>query len=285
MALTAYIDDATMIRNGALIDDDQYDWHPDRAVIDGVRKSLGLREGGRDLEKSPMFADANEYPDEMLLDEHDLMLAFEQQRADHATFFDFRQRATTNHLLDSLDQDGFGLCWNFSSTKAIMYARASAGFIGPILSGWWGAGKINKWKDEGGWGENSMRHAFKFGVPTLAQCPHYDKKYDTPENDKLALEHLVSEYWETSEDKDKRTHQMLSHLAIGDGGGVIDLNWMGHSMASCYVSRYVSMHDFDLDTDNSWGMSAGTQGTYRCKGSKARPDGYVICRVAKATAA
>lgn len=278
-----YIDDATMIRNGALIDEDLHDWHPDRAVIDGVRMGTGLKESAP--AKFAMFADANEYPDELLLDEHDLKLAFEQQRADHATLYDLRMRPSTHHLLDSLNQTQHSLCWNFSTTKAIMCARALAGFIGPKLSGWWGAGKINHWKDEGGWGENSMLHAAKFGVPTDAQCPAFDRKYDTPENDRLALEHLVSEYFKTSNDKEKRTQQMLSHLAIGDGAGVIDLNWMSHSMASLYVSRYATMHDFDLDTDNSWGQSAGKDGTYRCKGPKARPDGYIICRVAKATAA
>ncbi len=283
MKILPYIDDATMIRNGALIDEDLHDWHPDRTVVDGVRMGCGLKESAP--AKFAMFADANEYPDHLLLDEHDLKLAFEQQRADHATLYDLRMRPSTNHLLDSLNQTQHSLCWNFSTTKIIMYARALAGFIGPILSGWYNAGKIKKWHDQGGWGESSMLYAAEHGVPTLAQCPAFDKKYDTPENDKLALEHLVSEYFKTSQDKAKRTHQMLSQLATGDGGGVIDLNWMSHSMAALYVSRYVSMHDFDLDTDNSWGQSAGKDGTYRCKGPKACPDGYIICRVAKATAA
>ncbi len=283
MMISPYIDDVTMIRHGALIDEDLHDWHDDRVIVDGVHMGRGLKES--EHSKLLLFADANEYPDELLLDEHDLMLAFEQQRVDKADLFCLRQRPTTKGLLNSLNQTQHSLCWNFSTTMAIMAARALAGFLGPILSGWWGAGKINHWVDEGGWGENSMLHAAKYGVPTLAQCPEYSKKYDTPENDKLALEHLVSEFFKTSQDKDKRTHQMLSHMAIGDGAGVIDLNWMSHSMASWYVSRYVSMHDFDLDTNNSWGQSAGKDGMYRCKGPKARPDGYIICRVAKATAA
>ncbi len=283
MTIAPYVDDATMIRHGALIDEDLHDWHDDRVIVDGVRMGRGLKES--EHSKLLLFADANEYPDELLLDEHDLKLAFEQQRADHATLYDLRQRASTKGLLNSLNQTQHSLCWNFSTTKAIMYARAQAGFLGPKLSGWWGAGKINHWVDEGGWGENSMLHAAKYGVPTDEQCPAFDRKYDTPENDKLALEHLVSEFFKTSQDKDKRTHQMLSHQATGDGAGVTDLNWMSHSMAACYISRYVSMNDFDMDTDNSWGQSAGKDGTYRCKGPKARPDGYIICRVAKATAA
>ena len=279
MANTHYPDDAAYIRAGALIDDDQHDWHPDRAVVNGLRQSLGLVP--RDFEKEPMYAAANEYPDSMLLDEKELKEAFEQQKADRATLWDLRNRA--NGLLDSLDQNGKGLCWAFSTTKAIMYARAMSGFIGPKLSGWWIAGRIMSWRDQGGWGEASMKYAAQFGIVTDAQCPAYNKKYDTPENNKLALEHLVSEWWETSEDKDKRTHQMLSAMALGIGGGVFDSNQMGHSMSSCYCPRFVSLHDMDIVCDNSWGHGdATTKGTYLMKGSKARPDGYVICRVSKA---
>ncbi len=262
--------------NALITDDNVHDFEP--PTIDGHKFCTGLIP--RDYDKSPHCANAGEYPDDLLISEADLKDAFEQQQADHATLFDLRERS--DHHLDSLDQDGLGLCWNFSTTKAVMYARRLAGLPMIALSPWWIAGRINSWRDQGGWGEASMAYSAKHGLPTLELCPKYDRKYDTPEVEKAALEHVTLEFWETSQDKDKRNHQRLSAYARGFCP-VDDYNSIGHSMAGCRVPRYVSFHDYDVDDDNSWTMKSGNKGLYRMKGKQAWADGCVICRVSKAT--
>lgn len=274
--MTPNISDDAFRQAGALIDDTVTTFEP--PTIDGHKMSMGL--APRDFDAHPMFANGAEFPDHLLIPESDLKNAFEDQRGQHATLFDLRERA--GGALDSLDQNGFGLCWYFSTTKANMYARAIAGLPMLKLSPWWGAGKINKWADRGGWCERSMAHAVQYGQPLYDLCPKYSREYDTPEVEKAALDHQVIEFWETSENKDKRAHQVLS-AAFRGFPMACDYNHMSHSMAFCCIPRFASLGDFDLDCDNSWGMKSGVKGIYRLKGWKARPDSCVIARVSKAT--
>lgn len=270
------MDDATFRAAGALIDNSVSDF--EAPTIDGHQYMKGL--APRDYDAHPMFANGLEFPDELLIPESDLKDAYDDYVGQHATLFDLRERA--NGYLDSLDQDGLGLCWYFSSTKAHMYARKRAGLPDVKLSPWWGAGKVNGWRDRGGWCEASMAHIAKYGQPLLELCPEYAKKFDTPEVETNAAEHTVVEFWETSQDKDKRSHQCLSWWFRG-GSGANDYNHLSHSMAFCRVTRFGGLNDYDLDCDNSWTMKSGVKGLMRLKGGKAPPDSAVLVRVAKAT--
>ncbi len=269
--------DDTHFRNRAgLIDEHTNDFEP--PTIDGHKYCTGL--APRDYDKHPMFARGAEFPDELLLDDHDLKLAFEDQLANKWTLFDLREHA--GGYLDSLDQDGLGLCWYFSSTKAYMYARKRAGLPDIKVSPWWGAGQINKWRDQGGWCEASAAHMVEHGLPRLELCPKYSREYDKPEVKTDATTRLLREFWETSQDKDKRNHQTLSAYARGFSCAE-DYNHMGHSMAGCRIVGFEGLGRYDKDADNSWGSKAGADGLYRLKGSKARNDACVIFRVASAT--
>ncbi len=270
------MDDNAFRLVGALNDDSVTSFEPPK--IDGHQYCTGL--APRDYDAHPMFANGKEFPDELLIPESDLKDAYDDYIGNQLTLLHLRELA--NGALNSLDQDGLGLCWYFSTTKANMYARARAGLPMIPLSPWWGAGKINHWADRGGWCEKSMAHAAQYGQPILELCPKYDRKYDTPEVEKAALDHVVLEFWETSQDKGKRSHQFLS-AAFRGFSGAVDYNHMGHSMAFCWVPRFASLSDYDVDCDNSWGMKSGVKGLYRLKAGKARPDSCVIARVSKAT--
>lgn len=263
-------------RAGSYISGD-HEWHPDRAVINGVRMGTGLDVEG--LRNHEYFASAGEFPDSLLLDEKDLKAAFELQAANESSLYHLRKRLAG--LLDSLNQGHYGLCWAFSSTKAVMYIRAIMGLLIKKLSSWWVAGIVKGWRDQGGWGEASLDQIIKAGVPEYDLCPSYDKKYATPEVAENAKLHIVTEWWEGSSDKDKATHQMLTAYALGLPP-VCDYNHMGHSMCGCRVASFKSLNEFEVDDDNSWGMDAGTEGLYRLANGKAKPDGLVIPRVALA---
>ncbi len=274
---TSYISDDVFRLAHALIDQHTPETKTG-PTIDGHTYSTGLAE--RNYAEHPMFANGAEFPDEFLMDEHDLKVAFDDQWGNHATMFDMRERA--DHYLDSLDQDGLGLCWDFSTVKTWMYIRESDGLPRIRPSEWWIAGRINGWRDQGGFCEKSMAYLVKHGIPRHELCPSYDRKYDTPAAEADALNHRALEFWETSQDKDKRSHQCLSAWARG-WASPVDFNHMGHSMAFCRVVRFGGIGDYDIDCDNSWSMKAGVKGLYRLKGSKARPDACVILRTTMAT--
>lgn len=271
------MDDSHFRANAALIDDSNaHDFEP--PTIDGHKFCTGL--APRDYDAHPMFANGKEFPDELLLDEHDLKAAFDDQLGHKSSLFDLREHA--GGYLDSLDQDGLGLCWYFNVCKMVMYARKRAGLPDVPLSPWWGAGKINHWADRGGYCERGLAHASEFGLPRLDLCPRYKREFDTPEVDKAALDHLVEEFWETSRDREKRNHQYLTAMALGYAAGG-DYDSLGHSMASCRIVNYQGMGSYDADADNSWTMKSGVKGLYRLKGRKACPDACVITRISKAT--
>lgn len=267
--------DAQFRAANALADDDTDIVPP---VIDGQRMTLGLIP--RDYDKVPCGSNGNEFPDSLLIPEDTLKDAYETYVQTRISFFNLRKRV--GGYLDSLNQNGYGLCWEFSTIKSYMYAREIAGLVRFMPSWWWIAGKINKWADRGGWCERSAAYLVQHGVPRFDLCPEYSKKYDTPEAEQDAKNHTLTEFWDTSDDKAKRAHQCLSAYLTGFCGPM-DFNHMGHSMAFGYVSRFVSLYDFDVDCDNSWGMKSGVDGYYRLKGRKAMPDSAVLFRVTKAT--
>lgn len=270
------ISDSAFRAAGALIDESVSDFEP--PTIDGHKFQTGL--APRNFDTNPMYGTGKEFPDELLLDEHDLKQAFADQEAYHSSLLDLREMA--GGYLDSLDQNGFGLCWNFSTTKGIMYARERAGLPRIPLSAWYGAGIINKWRDQGGWCEASAAFAVQHGTPRLDLCPKYDREYDTEATKADAATRLLKEFWETSDDKDKRSHQYLSAMARGFSGAC-DYNHMGHSMAACRIVNFKSLEEYDADDDNSWSMKSGVKGLYRLKGRKARPDACVLFRTVSLT--
>jgi len=259
-------------RANAYLDKDADDFVP--PVIDGVKMGLGL--SARDMRTDPRAEGLEEYPDDLLIPEADIKGMLAEQIANHASLFELRERS--NGQLDSLNQSHYGLCWAFSSTKAAMYAEAVAGNPITKLSPWYVAGMIKGWRDEGGWGEASTKFLLEQGAPKYESCPDYSKKYATAEVAAEAKKNLLLEAWIGSGDKEKRCHQMVSNFLRGNSG-VLDLNWMGHSMSGCRLVSFTSFRKLEVDTDNSWGMGSGVKGLYRLVDSKAMPDDLVMPRV------
>lgn len=268
---------------GALIDDGDNNWSADRLMVNGERKSTGLIR--RDYGADPQYSVAEPFPDSLLLDEHDLREAFAQQQANHSTFHDLRLRV--NGALDSLDQNGKSLCWCFSTTKATMYIDGIQGNTIHKKSAWFLAGILNQWQDHGGWGSKSLAQVVKAGIPLYDLCPTFQRPsgaaMDACMND--GAKRKVTRWYEGASDKDKATHQMLTAFALGTMCPILDLQWMSHSMCGMWVPHFQSFDDFEVDTDNSWGMKAGIEGMYKLVNGKAKPDGLVIAVATQALAA
>lgn len=216
------------------------------------------------------------FPTENLIDKSEWADRLNEQKKNKATLLDIRE--AHYDTLKSLDQDGLGLCWAFSTTKAVMYLRQLMGVTPIRLSAWYVAGVIKGWRDQGGWGAASLAQVVKGGVPAESYCPSYHSKFDTPETQANAALHEVTEWWDGVDDPDLNTKICVSML-LQTTPCVVDLNDMGHSM--CCVGFEVS--PFALIFDNSWGTNGDPLGLYRGTGARARPDGLVIPRVSLPT--
>jgi hypothetical protein len=219
------------------------------------------------------------YPASLLIDEAEWPERLAEQKAKKSSLRDLRE--AYYETLKSLDQNGFGLCWMFSTTKASMYSRILAGLPPLRLSAYWGAGQVKNWRDEGGWGSESMTFVAQSGLPEETFCPAYKKSYDTPEAKANAALHQITKWWDGTESREQNRKIMISSFLLGLPN-VLDLNWLGHSMAGCYLD---SINPLVVYADNSWGAidQFGPKGLYKLTGDKAIPDNIVVSGVVEAS--
>lgn len=219
------------------------------------------------------YSAAPEFPDSELIDEAEWPERLAEIRATKSGLLEIRE--LYYEYLKSLDQDGLGLCWAFSTTKAVMYVRKIMGLPIVRLSAWYVAGIIKGWRDEGGWGAASLEFVATKGVPAESLCPSYKSSYDTQATRDNALLHKATEWWDGSNDPNKAQKQLVSML-LKRTPCVTDLNDMGHSMCAIDIA---SLNPLKIVYDNSWGASGDPLGLYIGSGARARPDGLVIPRV------
>lgn len=243
-----------------------------------VPKDYGTGLIPRPLKKFPIgcFAYAAEFPDSELIPDSEWSERFEKMRSDKTGLLDLRKEYYD--ILHSYDQNGFGLCWAFSSTKASAYHRVLSGLTPMRLSAYWVAGQVKGWRDQGGWGAESLEMLVGSGAPVESYCPKYSRQYDTPDARANAALHKVTEWWDGSDNPTKAQKQLVSMLLQGRPC-VVDLNVMGHSMCAIDIG---SLNPLEIIYDNSWG-DGGEDGLYRGRGAYARPDGLVIPRVVTAS--
>lgn len=178
-------------------------------------------------------------------------------------------------LLKSLNQNGLGLCWNFSGTKSNMYKQAKQNNNAKRMSGWWGAGIINGWRDRGGWGVKGIELQASQGCPEESFCPSYKSQHNTAECQANAALHKITEWWDGTDDRQTNMLIMIWAFLVGHVAPVLDFNHIAHSMCGCYLE---SLDPLTIWCDNSWGESSGVKGMYKLVGNKAIPDGIVVPR-------
>jgi hypothetical protein len=244
-------------------------------IIDGDHRSRGLIPRNYGSHPVGYIPAAPPMPDEELIPESEWADRLAEQQATKSSLLDLRQQEY--ETLKSLDQDGYGYCWAFSTTKAVMYARTKAGQPRERLSAWGVAAIIKGYRDEGGWGAESLEWIVQNGIPSLDVWPQAQVKraLDTPQMRADAAKRKVTEWWDGSNNRELAKKQMVTAYLQGIPC-VCDYNWWGHSVCGIAV---VSLNPFRCAIDNSWGEKAGDKGIYILEGQKAIPDGLVIPRV------
>jgi hypothetical protein len=202
---------------------------------------------------------------------------------------DIRLTGNNEQIIPSLDQDGKGFCWAHSSTSAIMMLRAVANLPYVGLSAYAIACIIKSYRDEGGWGAESMDFVTQRGVPSEAFWPmqSMSRSNDKPETWANAALHKVTEGWVdmASAQYDRNlTFDQVGTLLLCNIPVVVDFSWWSHSVCAIDLVE-ISSGSFGLRILNSWGDGWSDHGMGVLEGNRAIPDGSVAPRVTVAAAA
>lgn len=212
---------------------------------------------------------APSYPDSLIINPSDYASRFADQQQAKTSLWDVRE--ANYETLKSYDQNGYGLCWAFSSTKAATYLRVLLGVPGARLAPYYVAGEIKGWRDQGGNGDESLAFITSNGVPQESFCPNYSSKNATPAAAANAALNKIA-VWHDGSDRCKEAMISAGLLTLP---GVGDFDFLSHSMAFCYIA---SINPLVTVWDNSWGAidQYGAKGTYIIKGSHAVPDNFFV---------
>lgn len=244
-------------------------------VIDGQPKAHGL-----------VPRDYRLYPPEMFDPPRDLQL-IDLASQDPAEVNARCDRVRELCTWESLDQNGQGYCWMYSTTAAVMFLRALSNLPHVRLSAHAGACKVKNFRDEGGWCGLSAKFHREVGCPSVAFWPEksMSRSNDRPEVWANGALHKVIEEWVdlTRDIYDQNlTLQQVDTCSFILIPMAWDFNWWGHSVFGCGV-RKVEDGSWGRQIRNSWTDEWGEKGWAILRGSKAVPNGAVALRVTGAS--
>tara|TARA_R110000803_G_scaffold114775_2_gene183190 strand:- start:896 stop:1699 length:804 start_codon:yes stop_codon:yes gene_type:complete len=203
--------------------------------------------------------------------------------ANKSRLSDIRDKADGGNQMESLDQNGQGFCWAYSTAACVMLLRAAANMPYSRLSPHSVACKIYNFRDRGAWGALSMEFMSENGIPEEKYWPQksMSRQYDNPETWENAKKHRITEGWMdlnlNAYDRELSFEQvatcLLSRIPV-----VLDYNWWGHSVAGMDLVE-TSPGKFGVRILNSWTDDWGSKGTAVLEGKKAIPDGACAARV------
>ena len=179
-----------------------------------------------------------------------------------------------NGQMPSLDQDGYGYCWNHSTTSSVMLLRGKQMQPYVLLSAFAVGCMVKNYRNEGGYGGESLDFSVKTGIPSAEFWPikSTSRSNDNPNTWANAALHKVVKWWECSSNPNTRRQQVATALLLGLPV-IADFNWWGHSV--CLI-RLMSKTITRLI--NSWSDSWSDHGVGDLEGGKAWPDdAWVPC--------
>ncbi len=254
-------------------------------IINGEMKGHGL-----------VPRDRSKYPPQMFDPPTGIVLIAEAeyderiaaQDRDESSLHHIRMRAVNGRPMPTLDQNGQGYCWAYSTTRGVMlyraasnmpYVRLSAHAIGCMVKGF---------RDEGGWCGLSAKFHREKGCPSVAFWVEksMSRSNDRPETWMNALLHRVTEEFVdlTRDVYDQNlTKRQIETCLLSNIPVAVDYNEWSHSICATRL-RKVEAGSYSPQIDNSWSDEWGDNGTGIIRTSW-DVDGAVAIRVAGASAA
>ncbi len=272
-----------------IIDDSNWTEHfeaPDHP--DGTPRKKGLIPRNYSTHPVGCYAFAKPLPDELIIPRSEWKDRLAQQKADKARVIDIRNHGWKtdegSKPIPSRDQDGKGYCWAHSSVSAMLLIRALMNEPYVDLSAFAVACIIKKYRDEGGWGAESLEWIAKNGVPTSEFWPQQSMKKtnDNPAMRENAALHKFVDWY----DLEPRNLDHFVTACLNNWPIVSDFDWWGHSVCTMCLEEVgndvSSLVSWIL---NSWGDGWSANGAGQLKGKKALPDAMLAACVSMASAA
>lgn len=251
-------------------------------IVDGEPRKMGLKPPAPKKYKLRDDIGAVEGSfDIPLIPESEWADRLNEQIKAKAQLSDIRNSGKFGSVMPSTDQNGRGYCWAHSSTSAALICRAKDNQPYADLSAYAVACIIKNYRDEGGWGEESLKFIADRGIPSSEFWPQrsVNRSNDKPETWANAAKHKFTSEWMALGGGNMKA-QLVTCLLLGIPV-VTDLNWWSHSICSIDL---VSISPFRTRIWNSWGDSWSENGTGILEGSRAIPDDALAPRVMTAAA-
>lgn len=212
-----------------------------------------------------------------------------EQESKKTRLSDIRMIGDKGNPIPSLDQNGQGFCWDYSTLSGITLKRAEMGLPYIRLSGHSLACKLTNFQDKGGWCGWSTSEATKHGYVPVSLWPEksMNRKYDTSEAWAMAQNFRITEGFLDMQQKVydmSLTFQQIASCILSGIPCPVDFDWWSHSilgMDLVYVTDKFPVNDvrcYGLRIWNSWRDAWGFMGTGVILGKKAVPMGATAIR-------
>lgn len=180
------------------------------------------------------------------------------------------------------DQDGIPYCWIFGVCRSAEHSYLQSGrsiHLSPASCGSW----ITGFRKRGGWGSEALDGLSRWGCCTHDEWPQdaVDRRYNTDENQEIARQRMVLEWYVINTSAANWHDQIVSCLIQGYAVAA-GFDWWRHLVCLTTAEtngQAAKYSDPDYGLENSWGSSwgGGPQGGYGAiTGRKRRPGGAVV---------
>jgi hypothetical protein len=256
--------------------------------VNGERKARGLVP--RDYDRHPVgsYAGSEAYAVDMpTIPRSEWSARIKEMVETKSRLSDMRLVANNGQPIPSLDQNGQGYCWAYSTTMAVMMLRMVMNLPYVRLSAHATACIIKGYRDEGGWCGLSMERQMSHGTPSVQFWPEksMSRSNDRPETWANAALHKVTEGWvdiQAAVYNRNLTFDQVMTCLLCRIPVAADFNHWGHSV--CLLDPVeVEPGSFAVRGINSWTDAWGDRGMFVLQGGKAIPDGAVAPRVTGAS--
>ena len=183
--------------------------------------------------------------------------------------------------IPSLDQNGQGYCWAYSTTMAVMLVRAADGLPYKRLSGHMVGCVVKGYRDEGGWNSQSLKFASEKGIASIETWAEKSmaRGNETPAMWADAASNRVTEWWDIDLQDRGLVRRIQAYFLLSNVPYMADRNRWSHSTTD---ARLIGWNPLKIRGRNSWTDGWGNRGWFDMEGSMADVDGINAPRVTMA---